>query len=231
MKQISSRLTYANVMATIAVFLALGGVGYAATQLPKNSVGSAQVKQGAIKLGDLSKSARKELKGNQGPQGPKGAPGVPAQTATGPYRLTVPAAQVVPETFLTASYGQQLTRITAPSSTGASGALLQPAFPPAPGSSRIRVLSVRVCTDASASSITLAAVQIEQFRSSLAAGDEVASHVEGSPPQGDSCRPIALPSPFVLGPDDYLNVEFRIEWNGAGSLQVGTTTIEYDYVT
>ena len=32
-------LTYANVMATIAMFLALGGGAYAALKLPKNSVG------------------------------------------------------------------------------------------------------------------------------------------------------------------------------------------------
>jgi hypothetical protein len=43
-------LTYANVMATIAVFLALGGgAAFAATQvLPKNSVGSAQLKRNAV---------------------------------------------------------------------------------------------------------------------------------------------------------------------------------------
>jgi hypothetical protein len=42
------RLTYANVMATIAVFLALGGVSYAAFKLPKNSVGAKQIKRGAV---------------------------------------------------------------------------------------------------------------------------------------------------------------------------------------
>ena len=33
-------------MATAAVFIALGGVGYAATALPANSVGSAQIING-----------------------------------------------------------------------------------------------------------------------------------------------------------------------------------------
>jgi len=42
------RLTYANVMATIAVFVALGGVSYAAMKLPKNSVGSKQIKKNAV---------------------------------------------------------------------------------------------------------------------------------------------------------------------------------------
>jgi hypothetical protein len=42
------KLTYANVMATIAVFIALGGASYAATQLPKNSVGTKQLKNNAV---------------------------------------------------------------------------------------------------------------------------------------------------------------------------------------
>lgn len=42
------RLNYANVTATIALFVALGGSAYAATQLPKNSVGSKQLKKGAV---------------------------------------------------------------------------------------------------------------------------------------------------------------------------------------
>jgi hypothetical protein len=42
------RLTYANVIATLALFLALGGGAYAATQLPKNSVGTKQLKKGAV---------------------------------------------------------------------------------------------------------------------------------------------------------------------------------------
>lgn len=42
------RLSYANVMATIAVFIALGGASYAAIKLPKNSVGSKQLKKNAV---------------------------------------------------------------------------------------------------------------------------------------------------------------------------------------
>ena len=41
-------LTYANVMATAAVFLALGGVSYAAVAIPKNSVGNQQLKPNAV---------------------------------------------------------------------------------------------------------------------------------------------------------------------------------------
>ncbi len=42
------KLTYANVMATIAVFVVLGGASYAAVKLPKNSVGSKQIKKNSV---------------------------------------------------------------------------------------------------------------------------------------------------------------------------------------
>ena len=41
----------------VALFMSLGGVGYAATQLPNNSVGPAQLKNSAVtnsKIKDLS---------------------------------------------------------------------------------------------------------------------------------------------------------------------------------
>jgi hypothetical protein len=48
MHHLRARFTYANVMATIAVFIALGGASYAAVKLPKNSVGTKQIKKGAV---------------------------------------------------------------------------------------------------------------------------------------------------------------------------------------
>jgi len=48
MRRLRGKLTYANVMATVAVFIALGGVSYAALKLPKNSVGTKQIKNGAV---------------------------------------------------------------------------------------------------------------------------------------------------------------------------------------
>ncbi len=49
MKFLRSRLSYANVVSTIALVLVLGGAtAIAANQLPKNSVGSAQLKPNAV---------------------------------------------------------------------------------------------------------------------------------------------------------------------------------------
>lgn len=54
-ERLRSRLTYANVMATIAVFLALGGGAYAVA-LKRNSVGSKQIKPDAVKGVDANES-------------------------------------------------------------------------------------------------------------------------------------------------------------------------------
>lgn len=57
MKRLRKRLTYANVMSSIAVFLVLGGAAFAATQLPKNSVGTKQLKKNAVTTAKIKKDA------------------------------------------------------------------------------------------------------------------------------------------------------------------------------
>ena len=46
--KVQAKLTYANVMATVAVFLALGGGAIAATHLGKNVIGTKQIKNNAV---------------------------------------------------------------------------------------------------------------------------------------------------------------------------------------
>jgi hypothetical protein len=57
MGRLRSKLTYANVMATVAVFIALGGASYAATQLPKNSVGTKQLKKNSVTTAKIKNEA------------------------------------------------------------------------------------------------------------------------------------------------------------------------------
>jgi hypothetical protein len=57
-KQIRKRLTYANVMSSIAVFLILGGAtAIAASHLGKNSVGKKQLKNNAVTTAKIKKNA------------------------------------------------------------------------------------------------------------------------------------------------------------------------------
>lgn len=77
-------LTYANVMATAAVFLTLGGVSYAAVVIPKNSVGNPQLKVNAVTTGKIKNGTllAADFKRGQLPRGATGAPG--AAGVTGP---------------------------------------------------------------------------------------------------------------------------------------------------
>jgi hypothetical protein len=103
--RLRARVTYANITATVALFVALGGTSYAALTLPRNSVGSAQIRKNAvsaseiraravgsseirdraIRLSDIAASARTSLRGAQGPAGPAGPKGDAATT----YRAAV----------------------------------------------------------------------------------------------------------------------------------------------
>jgi hypothetical protein len=55
--QIRKRLTYANVMSSIAVFLVLGGATALAAGLAKNSVGSKQLKKNAVTAAKIKANA------------------------------------------------------------------------------------------------------------------------------------------------------------------------------
>jgi hypothetical protein len=52
-----TRISYANVVATIALFIALGGTSYAALQLPRNSVGPKQLKKNAVTAAKIKRNA------------------------------------------------------------------------------------------------------------------------------------------------------------------------------
>jgi hypothetical protein len=58
MKSLQSRLTYANVVATLALFVAVGGASaFAASQLGKNSVGTKQLKSNSVTTAKIKKNA------------------------------------------------------------------------------------------------------------------------------------------------------------------------------
>jgi len=57
MRGLRGKLTYANVMASAAVFIALSGYAYAALRVPPNSVGTRQLKAGSVTTGKISNGA------------------------------------------------------------------------------------------------------------------------------------------------------------------------------
>jgi hypothetical protein len=105
---VRSKVTYANVVASLALFLALGGISYAAIQIPKSSVGSKQLKADAVtsakvKDGTLQKAdfapgglpaaganGRDGTNGRDGAKGDRGTDGADATDPPDPANLLDP---------------------------------------------------------------------------------------------------------------------------------------------
>lgn len=93
-----ARVGYSEVMASVAVFLAMGGGAYALS-IPRNSVGAQQIKKNAVGASEITKSAvrssevrdrsllARDFRPGQlpsGPQGPQGIQGPPGKPGTPP---------------------------------------------------------------------------------------------------------------------------------------------------
>jgi hypothetical protein len=147
MKRVRARMTYANVVATIALFMVLTGASaVAATQIgtagiKNNAVTSAKVKNGSLLRVDFKPGQLP--RGPQGPAGPAGAPGAPGApganglngTARAYGTFNANAGQTVP----TRTKGLVITRVA--TTTGvycvdvpgvdanSTSAVASPAFP------------------------------------------------------------------------------------------------------
>ena len=78
------RPSAAMLVAILALILALGGVSYAAIELPANSVGTKQIKNGAVTRKKLNRHVLASLRGKRGQRGARGPTGAAGSTgATG----------------------------------------------------------------------------------------------------------------------------------------------------
>lgn len=92
MSRIRSRLSYANVVASLALFVALGGSSYAAVkitgkQVKDGSLTGADIRNGSIAVRDLKPGAADQ----PGPQGPQGAQGIQGPQGVAGDPASVPA--------------------------------------------------------------------------------------------------------------------------------------------
>jgi hypothetical protein len=129
---VKEKLTYANVMATLALFIALGAGAYAAG-LPKNSVKAKQIKAGAVRTAELAGGAVTSPKvanasllgedfapgqlpagptGPQGAQGDQGPPGPTFGSVTGPNPEATAEFLVLQRDFTLPAAGKVLALYT-----------------------------------------------------------------------------------------------------------------------
>ena len=93
MQRIRRHLTFSNGVALLALFIALGGVTYAAAKLPAHSVGAKQLKKNAVRSSKVKNHTllRRDFKsgtllvgpkGDKGDKGDQGNPGTPGANGT-----------------------------------------------------------------------------------------------------------------------------------------------------
>jgi hypothetical protein len=150
-------------IALVALFVALGGTGYAALNIANNSIGTKQLKRGAVKNPDLAANSvtgakvkrrsldRSDFKANslpsgpQGQQGPTGATGSPAFGAVLGRGEAVPAGTsfLAPSGQLAASATENgVTSFTPNATITASDLAIALFVAPDPGTSRTFTLRV-----------------------------------------------------------------------------------------
>ena len=94
MQRIRPRLSFASVTSLIAIFVALGGTGYAAITLPNNSIGAKQIKKNGVGGAEIRKNAVRsgevrnralravDFAVGQLPAGPQGVQGIQGARGT-----------------------------------------------------------------------------------------------------------------------------------------------------
>ena len=163
MRHLRPKLTYANVISTLCLFLLLGGGAYAATELSPNSVGAKQLRRHAVIPSKLSRATVKKLHravGARGPKGDKGdaGPAGPSDTyiaGSAGAKLTKTSKEVVSITVPAGSYllGPKLpSSQTAPTKRAPASARSPARAPPkavTATSSRLRPSAARTQTPTS----------------------------------------------------------------------------------
>lgn len=119
--------SYANVVSTLCLFILLGGGAYAATKLPKNSVGSSQLKKNAVTGAKIKAGA---VSGDKIAGGAVGAQQVAAGSLTGAQIKagSLTGAQVDATTLGTVPSARQAESFTAAEAWHVVGAPGEPEF-------------------------------------------------------------------------------------------------------
>lgn len=154
------RISFGDVMATLALFVALGGISWAATSLPKHSVGkkqikrnavvSSKVKNGTLAAGDFKRGqlpagppGAQGAIGEEGPQGQPGAPGATVSVLTGRTVLGGGDSFFSPSGISTAGGFEPAVQILSPGVAATAGNL-SVRLDNSPGPAASRTLTLRL---------------------------------------------------------------------------------------
>ena len=205
----------ALVVACVALAVALGGVGYAATTLARNSVGPAQIKDNAVSSSEVKNGALKRIDFAAGQ--------LPPGTEKGITLVSVPPSSWVVQGFGTATptYFADATRFT----TASAGDVAFGAGVPAPlalHGKRMRVVGAELCYNVVASNVNLNLVFINVVRQPSGAPATTPVEFTDETDRDDAaCRVYTLPSPTTLTENDTLVIGVLVHFTAGSEVLLG----------
>ena len=243
-------LTYSNVIATLALFIALGGTSYAAVKITSRNVvdGSLtgkDIKKRSVQLNRLKGKLPAGARGAKGDTGATGAPGSPG--APGAKGDTGPAGPVDPGRFVSStglyevsvgpgawqSLNPNLRRAnvfgTWTSTTTDDGAtlLLDPALPSTIAGKPMRLRAVTLCWDATLDA-EIHGLIISTWRENATAQAIDVVEIEDPDDHTEAiCKRYAIAADMSGG--RRVSVRINIAWPApADTLHIGGATFEFD---
>jgi hypothetical protein len=216
MKLLRGKLTYANIVATLCLFLLVaGGTAFAASQLGKNSVGSKQLRKNAVTSAKVKDHSLKSADFKQG-QLPEGKEGKEGKAWTpGPTTL-----QISPENWVaatgggTVAYSTNVAQLTKGSTVNAffdAGVTVPSTLQGRP----VKLTSMVLCYEAkAAATINRVLVQVAGV-----------FPIEDDTDRTDkACRTYIPASPVTIG-DAFVNVVLNIDYTAPGSVEIERLTL------
>jgi hypothetical protein len=236
-------LTYSNVIATFALFIALGGTSYAAIKITGRNVTNGSltgkdIKKRSVPLNRLKgrlPAGAHGLQGDPGAMGDKGEPGAAGSvdpgrfvSATGLYEVTIGPGgwgSLNPNLKRSDVFGGWVSSST---DDGAS-LLVDPALPGTIAGKAMRLRAVTPCWNATGS-VTIADVIISTWRETATAG--TTGVVEQEDPSDHTeaiCKRYEFPTPVDMSGGRRVSVRLSTGWSTSGAtIHIGGVTFELD---
>jgi hypothetical protein len=237
------RLTYSNVTATLALFIALGGSAYAAVEITGRDVVDGSLTGKDIKKKSVSLDRLRSVpkgpqgvvagpKGDPGPAGERGSVGPvdPGQfvSATGLYEVAVgPGGWQSLNTNLKRSnvFGDWVSTSTDDGAT----LMLDPALPAKLAGKGMRLRAVTPCWNATAN-VLISDIIISTFRESATAGvTDVVEQEDVSDHTDAVCKRYEFATPVDMSGGRRVSIRFSTGWTVSGAtIHIGGATFEFD---
>ncbi len=212
-------LTYANVLATLALAFALGGGAYAATALPKKSVGTAQLKNNAVTTKKIKRGAVTRA---------KIAPGVLPTNVSTRTTLQVPLESWVSEanndpasSVAVATNNAALRGASSSPQTFLAGVTL----PSTLQGRAVTVKSFDLCYDGGALAV-LDEVFLDRTDATATTWQAVTKIDDTTDRIDSTCRTYSAASPIAIGPTQGIFVGVKAKYpSGASEVGIGRLTL------